>query len=429
MKPLRYLEVLTILAALVMTAPALARGDDDSFLIKDGDHVVFYGDSITEQRLYTTFAETFAVTRFPEYDLKFTHSGWGGDRVTGGGGGSIDRRLARDVVAYHPSVVTVMLGMNDGTYQPFKQEIFDRYAAGYRHIVEELKLDLPGVKLTLIKPSPYDDVTRAPKFEDGYNSVLVRYSEFVGELAQKSGATVADLNAPVVEATKKALELDSENAPKLNPDRVHPAPGGQLIMAQALLKAWDAPSLVSSVFLDAKGPEVTSVDNTDVDELNKNGDTLTWTQTDEALPFPVDLKDPVIALATKASGFFGALNRQILKVDGLTADEYALSIDGEAVGTFSKSDLNLGINLAEIPTPMTKQAAKVHQLTLKHVNLHHLRWRAVQIPYQNSKGEHLAKAMEGLDGLEDEVIAEQHATAKPKPRRFELKPQAPAQTK
>src|SRR5262245_52118008 len=100
---------------------------EDSFAIRDGDRVVFYGDSITDQRLYTTFVETYIVTRFPHMNVSFVHSGWGGDRVSGGGGGPIDRRLARDVFAYKPTVVTVMLGMNDAGYQTFKQPIFDRY--------------------------------------------------------------------------------------------------------------------------------------------------------------------------------------------------------------------------------------------------------------------------------------------------------------
>jgi lysophospholipase L1-like esterase len=40
-------------------------------------------------------------------------------RITGGGGGRIDNRLERDVLAYKPTVMTVMLGMNDGNYKPF----------------------------------------------------------------------------------------------------------------------------------------------------------------------------------------------------------------------------------------------------------------------------------------------------------------------
>src|SRR3712207_3065842 len=109
-------------AALCLAASALVTAQD-SFHLKDGDRVVFYGDSITDQRLYTTFVETYAVTRFPKRKITFVHSGWGGDRVTGGGGGPIQTRLARDVFAYKPTVMTVMLGMNDGRYRTFDEKI------------------------------------------------------------------------------------------------------------------------------------------------------------------------------------------------------------------------------------------------------------------------------------------------------------------
>src|SRR5260221_6815166 len=49
------------------------------FLIHDGDRVVFLGDSITEQRLYTTYIEAYALTRHPKWNLIFRNVGWGGD--------------------------------------------------------------------------------------------------------------------------------------------------------------------------------------------------------------------------------------------------------------------------------------------------------------------------------------------------------------
>src|SRR5437899_10370528 len=107
----------------------------EDFALKAGDRVVFYGDSITDQRLYTAFTETYVVTRFPKLDVSFVHSGWGGDRVTGGGGGPIDVRLRRDVFAYKPTVMTIMLGMNDGSYRAFDEKIFDTYAKGDRKSV------------------------------------------------------------------------------------------------------------------------------------------------------------------------------------------------------------------------------------------------------------------------------------------------------
>src|ERR1700676_5313736 len=106
------LRIATLLG-LFFVLSSTSRGASD-FYLKDGDTVVFYGDSITDRRLYSVFAETFAITRFPTLHLRFVHSGYSGDRVSGGFGGSIDLRLNRDVIAYRPTVVTILLGMNDG---------------------------------------------------------------------------------------------------------------------------------------------------------------------------------------------------------------------------------------------------------------------------------------------------------------------------
>ena len=239
----------------------------EDFALKDGDRVVFYGDSITDQRLYTTFAETYVVTRFPQLDVSFVHSGWGGDRVTGGGGGPIDVRLPRDVFAYRPTVMTIMLGMNDGAYRTFDQPIFDTYARGYQHIIDSVKENLPGIRITVIEPSPFDDVTQPPKFEGGYNAVLVRYSQFVKELAGRENLGVADLNSPVVAALAKAKATDAELAKKIIPDRVHPGPGGHLLMAGELLKSWHAPALVSALELDAAAKKVVAAKRTIVSGL------------------------------------------------------------------------------------------------------------------------------------------------------------------
>src|SRR5215467_13488577 len=176
----------------------------DMFALRDRDRVVFYGDSITDQRRYTSFVETYVVTRFPKLDVHFVHSGWGGDRVSGGGGGPIDVRLYRDVLPYNPTVVTIMLGMNDGAYRAYDPAVFDTFATGYKHIVDVLKRQLPGVRITAIQPSAYDDVTRAPSFEGGYNRVLIRYSDFLSQLASERALDVANLNTPVVDALTKA---------------------------------------------------------------------------------------------------------------------------------------------------------------------------------------------------------------------------------
>ncbi len=382
------------------------------FALKDGDSVVFYGDSITDQRLYTTFAETYTVTRFPALRVRFVHSGWGGDRVSGGGGGSVDTRLRRDVLAYNPTVITVMLGMNDGGYRPFDDQIFRVYSAGYEHIVRSLKGALPSARITVIEPSPYDDVTRAPAFEGGYNAVLVRYGRYLRDLAVRERLDVADLNSPVVAMLEKAKARDAKTAERLIPDRVHPGSAGHLIMAEALLKSWKAPAIVSAV--EIEDGAVKRSENTTVSGL----DGLVWTQLDRALPMPVDPKDPVIALAVASSDFTEALNQQTLRVRGLAGD-YTLKIDSEAVGDFSAAQLADGINLAVMMTPMTRQAADVHALVLKHNNVHFFRWRPLQTVLEGD-GFNTGPAEAALDALEDQIVAAKRMAAQPRPRRYEL---------
>ena len=413
------IRVLCLVAIAALQAPA------KDFELKDGDRVVFYGDSITDQRLYTTFTETYVVTRFPKLDVSFVHSGWGGDRVTGGGGGSIDARLRRDVFAYKPTVMTIMLGMNDGSYKAFDEKIFDTYAKGYQRIIDSVKNQLPGIRVTVIQPSPYDDVTQPAKFEGGYNAVLVRYSDFVKELAEKEKLNVANLNAPVVAALEKAKATDAELSKKIIPDRVHPGASGHLLMAAELLRSWEAPALVSGAEIDARAKKVADAKRTRVSDL-KTGDAISWTQLDEALPMPVDLKDSVMALAVESSDFVQTLNQQTLKVTGLSAANYTLKIDDDEIGSFTSEQLGQGINLAILPTPMAKQAAQVHKLTLQHNNMHFQRWRQVQVPLEKNESARVQKAvkdlMTALDDEEAEIVKQQRAAAQPRRHQFSLVP-------
>jgi lysophospholipase L1-like esterase len=418
MRSLRAVLVLWLACSFV-GGIAWAQG---SFYLKDGDRIVFYGDSITEQRLYTTFVETYVVTRFPQLNVSFVHSGVGGDRVTGGWAGPIDLRLRRDVFAYQPTVLTIMLGMNDGSYRAFDDKIFQTYSTGYQRLLESVKNALPGIRLTLIQPSPYDDVTRPAGFEGGYNAVLVRYGEFVKDLARKQACDVADLNTSVAAVLEKAKAADAEIAKKIIADRVHPGPGGHLLMAEALLKAWNAPAVVTAVEIDAAEVRAVRTENTAISDI-KSSDGLSWTQNDKALPMPLDLKDAALKLAVQCSDFFQALDWQPLKVTGLKGQRYLLKIDGQEVGTFSRRQLEEGLNLAQWPTPMFQQAQAVHNLTVKHNNVHAACWRELKVALAQESLPHLAQAVEALNILEADLVAQQREAAQPKARHYELLPQ------
>lgn len=407
-----------ILLGLALSASMLAQ----DFALKSGDRVVFYGDSITDQRLYSVFTETFVHTRYPKLDVSFVHSGVGGDRVTGGWAGPVELRLKRDVEPYKPTMVTIMLGMNDGDYHPFEQATMDRYTSGYERLIQLMKQTAPGARITLIQPSPYDEVTRPPMKHGSYNASLLRMSEFLETLAAREHLLLADFNIPVVKMLDKANAEDFEIAQKIIPDRVHPGNSGHLIMAEQLWKAWHADGVVSSVEIDAAGgtgKATTKTAKAGITDLQL-GDALTWTSTEESLPMPVDMSDPPTDLALRSARFNEDFNNELLRVPGLNAGYWALRIDRQQIKVFTAEDLRAGVNLATLQTPMWKQARAVQELVQRRAEVHNVRWRSIEVPLADYKLGQAAPAMAALDALDQELAVRIATEAQPKPHRFDL---------
>jgi lysophospholipase L1-like esterase len=415
------------LCAFFIAASSLAA--QEAFRLKDGDRIVFYGDSITDQRLYTVITETYVATRYPRLRVMFVHSGWGGDKVSGGGGGPIDERLTRDVLAYKPSVMTIMLGMNDGLYRAETEATDRTYFDGMRHIIDAVKTGAPGVRFTLIQPSPYDDVTRPPSFPGGYNEVLLSFSKWLANYAAENSMEIADFNRPLVAMLQKANELSPEDARKILPDRVHPSFAGHLVMAEQLLKTWGSRPTVASVAIQASATEATlkSAEYAHVSELRSDGKKLSWIEIDDALPLPFAQWDPMwasgpLTLVLKSSDVTKALNDEPLVITGLPSGVYSIKIDGTTVGTVNDGELARGVNLAILKTPMTDQAKQVYDLTVSHCDIHNERWRTIQVPLAKDNLPQVAPAMSAADALEQAVIEKRNQVAQPVQHRFEIVP-------
>ena len=346
-----------LLSALPFVSAQTTTPAASDFGLHDGDRVVFYGDSITDQRLYSTFIEEYVLTRFPTWKMQWTQSGVSGDKVSGGGAGPIDLRIQRDILPYRPNIVTIMLGMNDGYYRVPNAAIQKTYQDGYKSMVDTILAGAPGVKLTLIGPSPYDDVTHPTMH---YNEVMQAYSQFDRAEAERTHQGFVDLNAPVVDVLQKVETAHPDLASRLIPDRVHPGEGVHWVMAENVLKAWHAPALVSSVTVDAHAAKTTDVQNASVTDVKheKKSDTLQWTEIENALPLPLPLKgtDAITDLALEAGGVEAALDQETLTVTGLAAGDYALTIDDQPVASFTADALQHGVNLARMATPMLRQS-------------------------------------------------------------------------
>ena len=307
--------------------------------------------------------------------------------MTGGGGGPIDVRL-------EARRVRLQADRRDDHARHERRELSRRSTRrsstptprAIEHIVERLKSDAPGrpahadPALAVRRRDPQAELRG--RLQRGPASATATSSRSWPEEERRD---VADLNTSVVEATKKANATDHETAVKLNPDRVHPGPAGQLLMAEALLRRGTPPRSCPTVAIDAEARYGHDRENTKVTDL-KAGGTITWTQEDEALPFPINLKDPATALAVQSSDVVEA---RPADPQGRRTPRRGVPPQDRRQGgrTFTREQLADGVNLAELATPMLRQAAEVHGLTLKHNNIHFARWRQVQVPLQDLNAE------------------------------------------
>jgi len=448
----RFRFIVLIFRWLLLCFPMTARADSP-FALRDGDRVVFYGDEVTavqfydnplEPRIYTTFIEAYAITRFPKLHFEFANSGWNGDRVSGGAGGPIDVRLERDVIAYKPTVLTVMLGMNDAwmtTFDPkrfdaftisyehrahpelgvFDSKRFEAFTTGYQHLIETVKSAVQSIRVTLLKPIAYED-PQVAAISAGQSNVMLQYGRRLDEIGERDHLTVVDPNPALAAVIKQAADAEPNIARQMMIDDAHPGAAGHLVIAEAVLKAWHAPAVVSAVEIDGRMGRIVRVENTRVGKITKAAGALSWTQTDNALPFLPNIADPAVALAVRTSDIAAALDQQMLKLTGLSAAKYELRIDGEMVDWFAAEQLAGGINLAILNTPMRRQATRVFDLVRERDNVHFGRWRWLEFPLRDISLTHKLEALSAFDALEKDLVAEQYAAAKPTPHRYDLVP-------
>ncbi len=346
-------RIALFLTALFATATACAAAQTPPGL-KAGDTLLFLGDNITHQCLYTRYVTLFYMTRYPDIPLHFYNSGVGGDRAA-----DALRRFKYDVAAFKPACVTILLGMNDGWYRPLGERQFGIYKRDMTKLVDRLQKETRA-RIYLLTPSFYDYQARKMRGWSGcptYNAALIAFGDFLRKLGKERGLPVADLNKPLLDATAALRKTDPKAA--LTRDGVHPDAAGHLVMAYAILKAFGVTPLVSQAAIDARAGRAQG-QRGEVSNVQAKGDEVRFDWREAGLPFPYR-KDARRVLSVLP--FTRELNREILQVKGLAPGTYELRIDSAVVGRFTAEQLARGVNLSENEkTPQYKQAAKVQQL-------------------------------------------------------------------
>lgn len=369
----RALRFVALGTLAISSLPAgLAAAD---FFFKDGDRAMILGDSITQQRMYSTLVESYVVSRFPTWEITFRNTGWSGDTMNLRTRSGIDKGFDRDIKPLAPTAVTIDFGMNDA-------RAGDKGAVAYADNARKLadKFSAIGTRMAFVTSSPEERYEAGEPAGSAYNTRLRLYSDELKAVTAERGLLFIDQLNPmieVIESGRRAGVLSAATGgSRLIPDAVHPNWDGHMVMATSILKGLHAPAEVSSVEIDAKTGVVRAA-AAKVSEV-KTGDTLSFVRLDDCMPWPVP--SSVVQVLT-IPGFdpFDELSRYQLKVTGLTAASYEVAADGRKVGTYTKEELAAGVNLTNGSFAALPEVKALFDAITAKNNLFYNRWRLVQV--------------------------------------------------
>jgi lysophospholipase L1-like esterase len=206
--------------------------------LKDGDTILFIGDSITDCGRrdqnrpygggYVSLVNDLLTIREPSKDITVINRGIGGNTVD-----DLRSRWHDDVIAHAPQWLSIKIGINDLNRHLSGNGVIDptTFAEIYEGILAQTKAKLPKTKLLLIDPF---FVSQDPR-DDSYRGKVMR-------LLPKYAAVVARLATTYKARHLRTQALFQQQLRYRHPDRfghepVHPYTVGHLLIAEGAYAA------------------------------------------------------------------------------------------------------------------------------------------------------------------------------------------------
>jgi len=203
-------------------------------LIREGDVVLFQGDSITDcQRIrentedlgrgYAMMAAAWFSAKYPELGVRFINRGIGGNRVK-----DLALRWQEDCIDLKPSFVSILIGINDvwRRYDSNDPTSADDYEASYRDILNRAR-QACNPRFILLEPF----VLPHPEDRMSWRADLDPKIHVVRRLAREFNAILVPLDGIFAQAAAICEPSFWSR------DGVHPTPAGHALIAQSWLRA------------------------------------------------------------------------------------------------------------------------------------------------------------------------------------------------
>ena len=360
---MKRLLFLLAMACCLLPSSAQAQKTDD---LVPGDYIAICGDSITEQKIYSAYMETYFLACQPVSKLQSSQFGWGGETSWG-----FFDRMDNDVLCFDPSVATLCYGMNDGGYSESKPETIEKYRDALTNVVRNFKE--AGLREIVVgSPGPVDSdsfkgVWFHPITSAEYNSTLADLAATAESVAQSEGVRFANLHAEGMRVMQLMKDKYGKEYFLFGDDGIHPREAGHLLMACSMLEALGCDGNIGTIKINLAKSKADATKGHKVVSANDTSFTIKSTK----YPFCF-YGDPAKPDATTGVieflPFNEKLNRFMLVVDNIPAGTERLKVQwGDETKEFTAEQLKSGINLAAefLNNPFSEPFHQVHEAVLR----------------------------------------------------------------
>ena len=329
-------------------------------LVQPNDVVAICGDSITQKQVYSAYIEDYLLMCQPVEGIRTVQFG-----SNGAGAYVLGKRTPHDLAYFHPTVATMLYGMNDGQYKPLNDERANSFRQGMLGSIEALKKI--GVRTIVVASPSCVDGARDLAARKMYNTTLASLGDISRTIAQQENLPFADVHTAMGDAIARGEAV----LPNFNVggDGTHVGPAGHLMIAYGLLKAMGFDGAVGTITVDLAANKATGTPGQKIISVSGGAVEIESTR----YPFCFLPNSPVYATSITAADalpflpFNTDLNRYLLVVHGLTSPRAKVTW-GTQSQEFTSADLEKGINLADafvkvnpFIAPFAKVDAAVHQ--------------------------------------------------------------------
>ncbi len=220
------------LVLLALTSGVCPAAETPSSFLKPHEKIMWVGDSITAQNLYEPYVMNVLRVLYPDGDFSMVNAGVGGAMAPTRFGG-----IPRLVEAEHPTLMTVMFGVNDtGWSVGNDQQKIENYAKGLTEYVELTRQK--NLDLLFIHETHFSHNINAQPLEIGLDSLLMKLFSAEDQLAAANHLGVIDAYGAYVRELGKAWQADPKY--EFTPNFVHPTMLGHAAVAGEILRTFGA---------------------------------------------------------------------------------------------------------------------------------------------------------------------------------------------